>query len=216
MNKQLISAFIESTEGEKDPRCLYIELQIYPLIYKLYKNEISEMAEEIMDNLLAYFPVTFTTKPNESFTKVFHIYLQEEFVHVFYLSLISHPSLLEYIFPEITEKISSPLIQAKHDSVELINEIVKMYGIKEIKDYLPTFIPLLIETYSDRNNKGVLTICEECIENLTKSIINTNDNSEYLELFIQPIIQKCLDSIKSFAINDITDITMKIIIIVYN
>lgn len=100
--------------------------------------------------------------------------------------------------------------------MELINEIVKMYGIKEIKDYLPTFIPLLIETYSDRNNKGVLTICEECIENLTKSIINTNDNSEYLELFIQPIIQKCLDSIKSFAINDITDITMKIIIIVYN
>lgn len=40
------------------------------------------------------------------------------------------------------------------------------------------------------------------------------DPSEYIELYITPIIDKCIESITTFAHNDITDITFKTIIII--
>lgn len=166
---QFYSSFLESTEGEKDPRCLFVELQIYPLLYSLYELELNEkdnegIVEETMDNLLAYFPITFSSKPNESFTK-------DEFMNVFYQAIVCHKSFIPFIYPEIKDKLSSDLIQAKHDSVELFTEIVKKYDITVVKEYLKEYMLLFINTYSDRNNKGVLSICEESIEIITEKIM---------------------------------------------
>lgn len=166
-------------------------------------------------------------------------------MYCFYQAIISHKSFLPFIYPEIKDKLSSDLIQAKHDSIELFTEIVKKYEVTVTKDYLKDYMPLFITTYSDRNNKGVLGICEESIQIITESIMKLEsiyiyiiilylfvfiifiyififvliyylfiDPDEYITLFITPIIDKCIESINTFAHNDITDITIKIIIII--
>lgn len=100
-------------------------------------------------------------------------------MYCFYQAIISHKSFLPFIYPEIKDKLSSDLIQAKHDSIELFTEIVKKYDVTVTKDYLKDYMPLFITTYSDRNNKGVLGICEESIQIITESIMKLESKYIY-------------------------------------
>lgn len=100
-------------------------------------------------------------------------------MYCFYQAIISHKSFLPFIYPEIKDKLSSDLIQAKHDSIELFTEIVKKYDVTVMKDYLKDYMPLFITTYSDRNNKGVLGICEESIQIITESIMKLESKYIY-------------------------------------
>lgn len=128
-----VSGFIESMEGEKDPRCLVVCLRTAATILGAFDSVLDDdLIEELFDVTACYFPITFTPPPNDPFG-----ISKQSLVLALRSVFTASPLLCPLVVPVLLEKLSSSLVEAKMNSLQTLIAGVPVYGIEPLLEFVP-------------------------------------------------------------------------------
>ena len=157
--------FVESMEGEKDPRCLLICLRIVKLVLRNWGDSLQELAESVFDVTGCYFPVTFTPPPNDP-----HGIKKEHLVHALEDALTSHHCLATFVFPLALEKLSSTIPAAKMDALRLIRLGVQRYGLKTCDRFMRDICDAIRNEVTHCSDEQVINVALSTVSSITNEI----------------------------------------------
>ena len=122
---EVFCGVVNSVEGEKDPRCLVVALQIlskfitkFSFLFSLDYNNSSnskedreEMIEKIFENVACYFPITFTPPDDDTYGVTTEI-LINSLENVFCAHSMLHKYVLPFLIDHLTDESSVGRVQA--------------------------------------------------------------------------------------------------------
>uniref|UniRef100_A0AAY4CPK5 MMS19 nucleotide excision repair protein n=1 Tax=Denticeps clupeoides TaxID=299321 RepID=A0AAY4CPK5_9TELE len=131
LGSDFVFGFVQSMDGERDPRNLLLAFQIArKIITQGY--EMGKFTEEFFEVTSCYFPIDFTPPPNDP-----HGITQEELILSLRAVLTGSQRFAEYLLPLIVEKLDSDVQSAKVDSLQTLAACGSLYGHKELSEFLP-------------------------------------------------------------------------------
>uniref|UniRef100_A0A8C5B099 MMS19 nucleotide excision repair protein n=1 Tax=Gadus morhua TaxID=8049 RepID=A0A8C5B099_GADMO len=119
LGADFVFGFVQSMDGERDPRNLVLAFQIANnIIHRGY--DLGKFAEELFEVTSCYFPVDFSPPPNDP-----HGITQETLILSLRAVLAGTPRFAEFLLPLIIEKLDSDIQSAKIDSLQtLVSEVL--------------------------------------------------------------------------------------------
>lgn len=105
---------IQAIEGERDPRCLLQVFAIIPMVCSKFILD-SSLVEPLFEVCACYFPVDFNP-PSREVGQI----TREELSGGLLNCLTAAPGLGKFCVPLVVEKLSSDLVQAKSDALEVL------------------------------------------------------------------------------------------------
>ncbi|XP_070609006.1 MMS19 nucleotide excision repair protein homolog isoform X2 [Erythrolamprus reginae] len=180
--------FIQVMDGEKDPRNLLIAFQIVrDIIVKGYA--LGPFAEELFEVTSCYFPIDFTPPSNDP-----HGIQREDLIFSLRAVLTSTPVFAEFLLPLLIEKIDSDVQSAKLDSLQTLIAACKIYGHKELKEFLPSLWSSLrtevFQTASEKIEAECLSALRALAACLSRSVLGADDE-DLLDSFLRGVLQDC-------------------------
>ncbi|KAL7990697.1 hypothetical protein Chor_014127 [Crotalus horridus] len=180
--------FIQVMDGEKDPRNLLIAFQIVrDIIVKGYA--IGPFAEELFEVTSCYFPIDFTPPSNDP-----HGIQREDLIFSLRAVLTSTPVFAEFLLPLLIEKIDSDVQSAKLDSLQTLIAACRIYGHKELKEFLPSLWSSLrtevFQTASEKIEAECLSALRALSACLSRLVLGT-DEEDLLDSFLRGVLQDC-------------------------
>uniref|UniRef100_A0A8D2LEG9 MMS19 nucleotide excision repair protein n=3 Tax=Varanus komodoensis TaxID=61221 RepID=A0A8D2LEG9_VARKO len=180
--------FIQAMDGEKDPRNLLLAFQIVrDIIEKGYA--LGPFAEELFEVTSCYFPIDFTPPPNDP-----HGIQRGDLIISLRAVLTSTPVFAEFLLPLLIEKMDSDVQSAKLDSLQTLTAACKIYGQKELKEFLPSlWSSLRREVFQTASEKieaeglAALHALSTCLSRLVLS----SDDEDLLDSFLRDVLQDC-------------------------
>ncbi|KAK2709653.1 MMS19 nucleotide excision repair protein homolog [Artemia franciscana] len=156
-----LTGFIQSVEGEKDPRNLIIIFNLIPVITTYFP--LGPLAEDLFEILACYFPIEFTPPPNDPFGVT-----RDQLREALQTALGSTPAFAEYNLNLIIEKLDSEHADAKLDSFSLLEYSVGHYSPKDIDSFLdPIWLAIRRELFTGvlggEFEKKVLSTLTSCL-----------------------------------------------------
>ncbi|XP_063163085.1 MMS19 nucleotide excision repair protein homolog isoform X1 [Candoia aspera] len=180
--------FIQVMDGEKDPRNLLIAFQIVrDIIVKGYA--LGPFAEELFEVTSCYFPIDFTPPPNDP-----HGIQREDLIFSLRAVLTSTSVFAEFLLPLLIEKIDSDVQSAKLDSLQTLTAACKIYGHKELKEFLPSLWSSLrtevFQTASEKIEAECLSALRALSACLSRLVLGSDDE-DLLDSFLRGVLQDC-------------------------
>uniref|UniRef100_A0A8C6VD46 MMS19 nucleotide excision repair protein n=1 Tax=Naja naja TaxID=35670 RepID=A0A8C6VD46_NAJNA len=180
--------FIQVMDGEKDPRNLLIAFQIVrDIIVKGYA--LGPFAEELFEVTSCYFPIDFTPPSNDP-----HGIQREDLIFSLRAVLTSTPVFAEFLLPLLIEKIDSDVQSAKLDSLQTLIAACKIYGHKELKEFLPSIWSSLrtevFQTASEKIEAECLSALQALSACLSRLVLGADDE-DLLDSFLRGVLQDC-------------------------
>ncbi|XP_034295767.1 MMS19 nucleotide excision repair protein homolog [Pantherophis guttatus] len=180
--------FIQVMDGEKDPRNLLIAFQIVrDIIVKGYA--LGPFAEELFEVTSCYFPIDFTPPSNDP-----HGIQREDLIFSLRAVLTSTPVFAEFLLPLLIEKIDSDVQSAKLDSLQTLIAACKIYGHKELKEFLPSLWSSLrtevFQTASEKIEAECLSALRALSACLSRLVLGADDE-DLLDFFLRGVLQDC-------------------------
>uniref|UniRef100_A0A4W5MVS0 MMS19 nucleotide excision repair protein n=1 Tax=Hucho hucho TaxID=62062 RepID=A0A4W5MVS0_9TELE len=188
LGADFVFGFVQSVDGERDPRNLLLAFQIArKIIHGGY--DLGKFTEELFEVTSCYFPIDFSPPPNDP-----HGITQEELILALRAVLTGTPRFAEFLLPLIIEKLDSDVQSAKVDSLQTLTACASVYEHKELAEFLPGLWASLrrevFQTASERVESaglaalGALTAC------LSRSVLNS-DSEDYLNVFLDLVLKDC-------------------------
>ncbi|KAM9561524.1 MMS19 nucleotide excision repair protein homolog isoform 2-T2 [Salvelinus alpinus] len=188
LGADFVFGFVQSVDGERDPRNLLLAFQIAgKIIHGGY--DLGKFTEELFEVTSCYFPIDFSPPPNDP-----HGITQEELILALRAVLTGTPRFAEYLLPLIIEKLDSDVQSAKVDSLQTLTACASVYEHKELAEFLPGLWASLrrevFQTASERVESaglaalGALTAC------ISRSVLNS-DSEDYLNVFLDLVLKDC-------------------------
>ncbi|ETE68003.1 MMS19 nucleotide excision repair protein-like protein, partial [Ophiophagus hannah] len=180
--------FIQVMDGEKDPRNLLIAFQIVrDITVKGYA--LGPFAEELFEVTSCYFPIDFTPPSNDP-----HGIQREDLIFSLRAVLTSTPVFAEFLLPLLIEKIDSDVQSAKLDSLQTLIAACKIYGHKELKEFLPSLWSSLrtevFQTASEKIEAECLSALQALSACLSRLVLGADDE-DLLDSFLRGVLQDC-------------------------
>eukprot|EP00064_Thunnus_orientalis_P010057 superscaffoldBa00001330_g10083 len=162
LGADFVFGFVQSMDGERDPRNLLLAFQIAKnIIYRGY--DLGKFTEELFEVTSCYFPIDFTPPPNDP-----HGITREELIQVLRDVLAGTPKFAEFLLPLIIEKLDSDVQSAKLDSLQT----------------------LVFQTSSERIESAGLTALTALTSCLSRSVLNS-DSEDSLSTFLELVLKDC-------------------------
>lgn len=127
--KAFCTGVVLAVEGEKDPRCLVLVLELVQRTLRECSGALSALEggntvlEELFDVCACYFPISFNPPPNNP-----HGITREGLVNALQGVLASTYRIAPMVMPLLFEKLSSSIVSAKLDSLTALQACAIAYG----------------------------------------------------------------------------------------
>ncbi|XP_061667031.1 MMS19 nucleotide excision repair protein homolog isoform X2 [Syngnathoides biaculeatus] len=188
LGADFVFGFVQSMDGERDPRNLLLAFQIArKIIYRGYN--LGKFTEELFEVTSCYFPIDFTPPPNDP-----HGITREELIQELRCVLTGTPKFAEFLLPLIIEKLDSDVQSAKLDSLQTLAACVALYEHKDLAEFLEgLWASLRREVFQTSSEKielaglAALTAITSC---LSRKILNS-DCDDALSAFLDMVLKDC-------------------------
>ncbi|KAI4790049.1 hypothetical protein KUCAC02_034865, partial [Chaenocephalus aceratus] len=130
LGPDFVFGFVQSMDGERDPRNLLLAFQIAKGIV-LRGYDLGKFTEELFEVTSCYFPIDFSPPPNDP-----HGITREELILTLRDVLAGTPRFAEFLLPLIIEKLDSDVQSAKLDSLQTLTACVSQYEHKDLAEFL--------------------------------------------------------------------------------
>ncbi|XP_051274630.1 MMS19 nucleotide excision repair protein homolog [Dicentrarchus labrax] len=188
LGADFVFGFVQSMDGERDPRNLLLAFQVAKnIIHRGY--DLGKFTEELFEVTSCYFPINFTPPPNDP-----HSITREELVQMLRDVLAGTPQFAEFLLPLIIEKLDSDVLSAKLDSLQTLTACVSQYEHKDLAEFLEgLWVSLRREVFQTSSEKiesaglAALTALTSC---LSRSVLNS-DSEDSLCTFLDLVLKDC-------------------------
>ncbi|KAM4525603.1 MMS19 nucleotide excision repair protein homolog [Odontesthes bonariensis] len=188
LGTDFVFGFVQSMDGERDPRNLLLAFQIAKNII-LRGYDLGKFTEELFEVTSCYFPIDFTPPPNDP-----HGITKEELIQELRAVLTGTPNFAEFLLPLIIEKLDSDVQSAKLDSLQTLSACVMQYEHKDLAEFLEgLWVSLRREVFQTTSEKiecaalAALTALTSC---LSRSVLNS-DSEDALGAFLDLVLKDC-------------------------
>lgn len=180
--------FVQSMDGERDPRNLLLAFQIAKnIIHRGY--HLGKFTEELFEVTSCYFPIDFTPPPNDP-----HGITKEDLIQALRAILTGTPKFAEFLLPLIIEKLDSDVQSAKLDSLQTLAACVSQYEHKDLAEFLNgLWASIRREVFQTSSEKiesaglAALTALTSCV---SCSVLNS-EAEDSLSTFLDLVINDC-------------------------
>ena len=181
------SSFVQSMEGEKDPRCLLLCFEIIAFLMKTFGDKIASISEDVFDVVACYFPITFSAADSDPYGIT-----GQDLILKLRNVFSSHSSMAIHVIPFLLDKAltSSPGVQK--DVMESLNQCLGAYVITEIHPYLPEISDLILRFCLESNDDEV---CQASLRVLSVIAPRVLDFDRDWDNFGGFILNKCLEEL---------------------
>ncbi|XP_061764988.1 MMS19 nucleotide excision repair protein homolog isoform X2 [Nerophis ophidion] len=188
LGADFVFGFVQSMDGERDPRNLLLAFQIAKnIIQRGY--DLGKFTEEMFEVTSCYFPIDFSPPPNDP-----HGITREELIQALRDVLTGTPKFAEFLLPLIIEKLDSDVLSAKLDSLQTLAVCVSRYEHKDLEKFLDgLWTSLRREVFQTSSEKielaglAALTTITSC---LSRSVLNS-DSEDALSTFLDVVLKDC-------------------------
>ncbi|XP_039992039.1 MMS19 nucleotide excision repair protein homolog isoform X2 [Xiphias gladius] len=188
LGADFVFGFVQSMDGERDPRNLLLAFQIAKnIIHRGY--DLGKFTEELFEVTSCYFPIDFSPPPNDP-----HGITKEELIEALRAVLTGTPKFAEFLLPLIIEKLDSDIQSAKLDSLQTLTACVSQYEHKDLAEFLEGLWTSLrrevFQTSSERIESAGLTALTALTSCLSRSVLNS-DSEDSLSTFLDLVLKDC-------------------------
>ncbi|KAM6963664.1 MMS19 nucleotide excision repair protein homolog [Tautogolabrus adspersus] len=188
LGADFVFGFVQSMDGERDPRNLLLAFQVANnIIHRGY--DLGKFAEELFEVTSCYFPIDFSPPPNDP-----HGITKEELIQTLRGALTGTPKFAEFLLPLIIEKLDSDVLSAKLDSLQTLTACVSRYEHKDLAEFLEgLWASVRREVFQTSSEKieaaglAALTAMTSC---LSRSVL-TSDSEDSLCTFLELVLKDC-------------------------
>ncbi|TFJ84477.1 hypothetical protein NSK_004462 [Nannochloropsis salina CCMP1776] len=125
MQDEFVTGVIECIEGEKDPRCLILCLNIISRMQVIFPAASDAHIEALFDITACYFPITFTPPPNDPYGIT-----PDVLSHALREALTRRPSMAEFLLPLLVDKLTSTHVPAKLEALLTLQVATRTIGMR--------------------------------------------------------------------------------------
>ncbi|XP_044035468.1 MMS19 nucleotide excision repair protein homolog isoform X1 [Siniperca chuatsi] len=188
LGADFVFGFVQSMDGERDPRNLLLAFQVAKnIIHRGY--DLGKFTEELFEVTSCYFPIDFTPPPNDP-----HGITKEELIQTLRDVLTGTPRFAEFLLPLIIEKLDSDVQSAKLDSLQTLTACVSQYEHKDLAEFLEGLWASLrrevFQTSSEKIESAGLTALTALTSCLSRSVLSS-DSEDSLCTFLDLILKDC-------------------------
>ncbi|TRZ00451.1 hypothetical protein DNTS_034560 [Danionella cerebrum] len=188
LGADFIFGFVQSVDGERDPRNLLLAFQVARnIIYRGY--DLGKFVEELFEVTSCYFPIDFSPPPNDP-----HGITQEELVLSLRAVLTGTLQFAEFLLPLLVEKLDSDVQSAKIDSLQTLAACGQIYSHRELGAFLPGLWSSIrrevFQTASERVESAGLSALSSLVSCLSRSVLDSN-SEDSLEVFLNLVLKDC-------------------------
>nr|XP_057918601.1 MMS19 nucleotide excision repair protein homolog isoform X2 [Doryrhamphus excisus] len=188
LGADFVFGFVQSMDGERDPRNLLLAFQIGKnIIHKGYN--LGKFTEEMFEVTSCYFPIDFNPPPDDP-----HGISREELIQALRDVLTGTPKFAEFLLPLIIEKLDSDVQNAKLDSLETLTACVSRYEHTDLAGFLDGLWTSLrrevFQTSSERIESAGLAALTAITSCLSRSVLNS-DSDDALGTFLEMVLKDC-------------------------
>uniref|UniRef100_A0A4W6FA59 MMS19 nucleotide excision repair protein n=1 Tax=Lates calcarifer TaxID=8187 RepID=A0A4W6FA59_LATCA len=188
LGADFVFGFVQSMDGERDPRNLLLAFQIAKnIIHRGY--DLGKFTEELFEVTSCYFPIDFTPPANDP-----HGITKEELIEALRAVLSGTPKFAEFLLPLIIEKLDSDVQSAKLDSLQTLTACLSQYEHKDVAEFLEGLWTSLrrevFQTSSERIESAGLAALTTLTSCLSRSVLNS-DSEDSLSTFLDLVLKDC-------------------------
>ncbi|KAL2101774.1 hypothetical protein ACEWY4_003535 [Coilia grayii] len=188
LGSDFVFGFVQSMDGERDPRNLLLAFQIARNIV-VHGYNLGKFTEELFEVTSCYFPIDFTPPPNDP-----HGIKQEDLVLSLRAVLTGTPLFAEFLIPLIIEKLDSDVKSAKVEALQTLADCGPVYGHKELSPFLSGLWASLrrevFQTASERVESAALSALSALTAALSRSVIASNAD-DALHTLLDLVLKDC-------------------------
>ncbi|XP_041819393.1 MMS19 nucleotide excision repair protein homolog isoform X2 [Chelmon rostratus] len=188
LGADFVFGFVQSMDGERDPRNLLLAFQVAKnIIHRGY--DLGKFTEELFEVTSCYFPIDFTPPPNDP-----HGITKEELIQMLRDVLTGTSQFAEFLLPLIIEKLDSDVQSAKLDSLQTLTACVSQYEHKDLAEFLEGLWASLrrevFQTSSEKIESAGLAALTALTSCLSRSVLNS-DSEDSLCTFLDLVLKDC-------------------------
>ncbi|KAM7382049.1 hypothetical protein PAMA_012757 [Pampus argenteus] len=188
LGADFVFGFVQSMDGERDPRNLLLAFQIAKsIIHRGY--DLGKFTEELFEVTSCYFPIDFSPPPNDP-----HGITREELIQMLRDVLSGTPRFAEFLLPLIIEKLDSDVQSAKLDSLQTLTACVSRYEHKDLAEFLEGLWTSLrrevFQTSSEKIESAGLAALTALTSCLSCSVLSS-DSDDSLSTFLDLVLKDC-------------------------
>ncbi|XP_014853446.1 PREDICTED: MMS19 nucleotide excision repair protein homolog isoform X1 [Poecilia mexicana] len=188
LGADFVFGFVQSMDGERDPRNLLLAFQIARNIV-LRGYSMGKFTEELFEVTSCYFPIDFSPPPNDP-----HGITKEELIQALRAVLTGTPKFAEFLLPLIIEKLDSDVQSAKLDSLQTLAASVGQYEHRDLAEFLEGLWSSLrrevFQTSSEKIEAAALAAVTALTSCLSRSVLNS-DSEDSLSSFLDLVLRDC-------------------------
>ncbi|XP_045924540.1 MMS19 nucleotide excision repair protein homolog [Micropterus dolomieu] len=188
LGADFVFGFVQSMDGERDPRNLLLAFQVASnIVHRGY--DLGKFTEELFEVTSCYFPIDFTPPSNDP-----HGITREELIQTLRDVLTGTPRFAEFLLPLIIEKLDSDVQSAKLDSLQTLTVCVSQYEHKDLAEFLEGLWASLrrevFQTSSEKIESAGLAALTALTSCLSRSVLNS-DSEDSLCTFLDLVLKDC-------------------------
>ncbi|XP_077482044.1 MMS19 nucleotide excision repair protein homolog [Stigmatopora argus] len=188
LGADFVFGFVQSMDGERDPRNLLLAFQIAKKIVHRGYN-LGTFSEELFEVTSCYFPIDFTPPPNDP-----HGIMRDELIQELRQVLAGTPKFAKFLLPLIIEKLDSDVQSAKLDSLQTLGACVALYDHKDLAEFLEGLWASLrrevFQTSSEKIESAGLAALTAIASCLSRSVLDSA-SEDALSTFLDMVIKDC-------------------------
>ncbi|XP_037837905.1 MMS19 nucleotide excision repair protein homolog isoform X2 [Kryptolebias marmoratus] len=188
LGADFVFGFVQSMDGERDPRNLLLAFQIAKNIV-LQGYNLGKFTEELFEVTSCYYPIDFTPPPNDP-----HGITKEELILGLRAVLTGTPKFAEFLLPLLIEKLDSDVQSAKLDSLQTLAACMSQYESKDLAEFLEGLWASLrrevFQTSSEKMESAALAALAALTSCLSRSVLSS-DSEDTLSTFLDLILRDC-------------------------
>ncbi|ORX61054.1 hypothetical protein BCR36DRAFT_408034 [Piromyces finnis] len=185
-----VPGFVQTVEGEKDPRNIMIIFKIIKIILK--EMNYKPYIEDIFEIVFCYFPISFKSPPGN----VIKI-TTEDLKNGLRECLTAVPEISKFAIPQLIEKLSSRLDNTKRDSIDILVAGGEKYDIEDYINNLEKLTEILRDEAFDNAGESLESLYLDAISSFTN--IYSRGGNECLDKYIKEMTSKPISYIKDYG-----------------
>ncbi|CAF3654754.1 unnamed protein product [Rotaria sordida] len=197
LGSDFVCNFIQSMDGERDPRNLVLCFQC--LQYMTKYLDIEPYKEELFEIVACYFPMEYKPKVTNIGTE--ETVTQEQLVLALRNILTSTGKFAQYCIPMLIEKLESDIPSARLAAMDVFIHCIDEYDARDMSSYLVQLWNLFSKQALCAENQEIEICALQSITALMQSIGKSiqNDETEIsTKKFVDRAIRECGNFLKEF------------------
>eukprot|EP00761_Pharyngomonas_kirbyi_P000814 gb/GECH01000815.1/.p1 GENE.gb/GECH01000815.1/~~gb/GECH01000815.1/.p1 ORF type:complete len:990 (+),score=233.89 gb/GECH01000815.1/:1-2970(+) len=194
---EFVSGFIQSIDGERDPRNLLKVLEVFNDLCRIdttkAQNAIRDLSEELFDVISCYFPVSFRPPPNDP-----HNITPEVLTEALRKCLTASEYFAPQTVPFLLEKLASAVTTTKLEALQVLGDCVA-FPESKLKPFFSEIFSALRTEILRSSNAEVVSTALTTISRLSHHLSKSGHAADNLYGLVFPAISEIRSPEARFA-----------------